>query len=202
MRHMRLMPAVLLLSAVGAACADDPVDPPDPDPAVPDVDSLLVGLAMDDAAARITATDIGAHVGALAHDSMKGRRTGRPEIEAAAAYIAGALADAGLEPAGREGYLDRWTFDAGPGADSLASRPPNVVALLPGSDPALAGTFVVVTAHFDHVGVGPPDETGDSIYNGADDNASGTAALLEVAEALASLPAPPRRSVLFLAVSG
>ncbi len=81
-------------------------------------------------------------------------------------------------------------------------RPPNVVAVLPGSDPALAGTYVVISAHFDHVGVGSPNEAGDSIYNGADDDASGTAAVLEIAEAFASLPKAPARSVLFLAVSG
>lgn len=81
-------------------------------------------------------------------------------------------------------------------------RPPNVVALLPGSDPALHGTYVVYSAHFDHVGVGAPDATGDSIYNGADDNASGTAALMEIARAFAALPEAPRRSILFVAVSG
>ena len=62
--------------------------------------------------------------------------------------------------------------------------------------------YVVFSAHFDHVGVGRPNAAGDSIYNGADDNASGTAALLEVAEAFASLPTPPARSLVFLAVSG
>ncbi|NNM05563.1 MAG: M28 family peptidase [Gemmatimonadetes bacterium] len=80
--------------------------------------------------------------------------------------------------------------------------PPNVVGILPGSDPALRDTYVVLTAHFDHVGIGAPDATGDSIYNGADDNASGTAGVLEVAEAFASLPEAPARSVIFLAVSG
>jgi hypothetical protein len=81
-------------------------------------------------------------------------------------------------------------------------RVPNVVAVLPGSDPALRNTYVVLTAHFDHVGVGAPDTRGDSIYNGADDNASGTAALVEIAEAFVALPQRPARSVLFLAVSG
>ncbi|MEJ2548066.1 MAG: M28 family peptidase [Gemmatimonadota bacterium] len=81
-------------------------------------------------------------------------------------------------------------------------EPPNVAALLPGSDPALRASYVVYTAHFDHVGIGTPDAEGDSIYNGADDDASGTALVLEVAEAFASLPEPPKRSVLFLAVSG
>jgi Zn-dependent M28 family amino/carboxypeptidase len=78
---------------------------------------------------------------------------------------------------------------------------PNVVAVLPGSDPELAGEYVVITAHLDHVGVGAPRD-GDGIYNGAYDNASGTAILLEIAAAFAALPEPPRRSVLFLAVTG
>lgn len=85
---------------------------------------------------------------------------------------------------------------------SEAITPPNVVAMLPGSDSTLDGTYVVLTAHFDHVGIGTPDQTGDSIYNGADDDASGTAAILEIAEAFASLPEAPARSVVFLAVSG
>ncbi len=83
------------------------------------------------------------------------------------------------------------------------STPPNVIAEIPGSDPELSREYIVLTAHFDHVGVGRP-VAGDSIYNGADDNGSGTAALLEVARALASLPPTqrPRRSVLFAHVSG
>jgi len=78
----------------------------------------------------------------------------------------------------------------------------NVAALLPGSDPLLRDSYVILTAHYDHVGVGAPDAQGDSIFNGADDNASGTAVLMRVASALASLPEAPARSVLFLAVSG
>jgi hypothetical protein len=82
------------------------------------------------------------------------------------------------------------------------AMPPNVVAVLPGSDPLLRETYLVLSAHFDHLGVGAPDASGDSIYNGADDNGSGTAALLAWARAFALLPEPPRRSILFLAVSG
>jgi hypothetical protein len=82
------------------------------------------------------------------------------------------------------------------------STAPNVAAMLRGSDPGLVDTYVVLTAHFDHIGVGAPDASGDSIFNGADDNAAGTAALLEIAEAFAALPEPPARSILFLAVSG
>ena len=79
---------------------------------------------------------------------------------------------------------------------------PNVVAVIEGSDPALRGEYVVVSGHMDHVGIGLPDENGDSIYNGADDNASGTTAVIEIAEAVASLPTAPRRSMMFLLVSG
>jgi len=84
----------------------------------------------------------------------------------------------------------------------VEGRPPNVIAILPGSDPALRDSYVVFSAHFDHLGVGAPDAEGDSIYNGADDDASGTALLLEVAQAFASLPVAPPRSLLFLSVSG
>jgi hypothetical protein len=82
------------------------------------------------------------------------------------------------------------------------SEPPNVVAVLRGSDPELRDTYVLYSAHFDHIGVGAPDAEGDSIFNGADDDASGTALVLGVAAAFAALPEPPRRSIVFLAVSG
>jgi Zn-dependent M28 family amino/carboxypeptidase len=82
------------------------------------------------------------------------------------------------------------------------STPPNVVATLVGSDPALRDEYVVFSAHMDHVGVGAPDASGDSIFNGADDDASGTATMLEVAEAFASMPRRPARSMIFVAVSG
>ena len=78
---------------------------------------------------------------------------------------------------------------------------PNVAAVLRGSDPTLRDEYVVLSAHMDHVGVGEP-VNGDSIYNGADDDASGTAALLEIARAMAESSQRPRRSVLFLHVSG
>jgi hypothetical protein len=78
---------------------------------------------------------------------------------------------------------------------------PNVIGVLPGSDPALRAEHVVVMAHMDHLGVGRP-VNGDSIFNGADDNASGTAAVLEIAQAFTRVGPAPRRSMIFLAVSG
>jgi hypothetical protein len=86
--------------------------------------------------------------------------------------------------------------------EKSVSHPPNVIGILRGSDPVLADQYVVFSAHMDHVGVGGPDATGDSIFNGADDDASGTATMIEVAQAFSRLPNRPRRSLIFLAVSG
>lgn len=76
----------------------------------------------------------------------------------------------------------------------------NVLGLLPGSDPTKKDEVVVVTAHFDHLGIGK-ERRGDSIYNGALDNASGVAGMLEMARALAAMPVRPARSILFAAVT-
>jgi len=77
----------------------------------------------------------------------------------------------------------------------------NIVGLWPGSDPKLRNEFVVLSAHIDHLGVGEPIQ-GDKIYNGAMDNAAGVATLLEVARALHESAARPRRSLLFVIVTG
>ncbi len=81
-------------------------------------------------------------------------------------------------------------------------RTANVVGVLPGSDPKLKDEVVIYTAHHDHFGIGEPDETGDKIYTGAEDNASGCAQLLAIARAFAALPERPRRSIMMLFVAG
>jgi hypothetical protein len=78
---------------------------------------------------------------------------------------------------------------------------PNVVAVLRGSDPALRDEYLVYSSHLDHLGVGRPVD-GDSIYNGAFDNASGIAVMLEIARSFAELRERPRRSIIFLATTG
>jgi hypothetical protein len=82
-----------------------------------------------------------------------------------------------------------------------ASDSPNIVGEVVGSDPALRNQYVVYTAHVDHLGICPP-VNGDNVCHGALDNASGTASLLEIARAFASLPKAPRRSILFVFVTG
>lgn len=81
----------------------------------------------------------------------------------------------------------------------------NIVALLEGSDPILKDEVVVLSSHHDHVGIGRPDSTGDTIYNGADDDGSGTVGMLNTAQAMMAAVkagAGPKRSILFLHVSG
>jgi Zn-dependent M28 family amino/carboxypeptidase len=112
-----------------------------------------------------------------------------------ARYVAREFEAFGLEPAFESGYIQTYSTGA-------AAAAPNVAAVLRGSDPTLRDTYVVFSAHMDHVGTGPADATGDTIYNGADDDASGTAAVIEIAEAFSRLDPAPARSVIFLTVSG
>ena len=85
--------------------------------------------------------------------------------------------------------------------ESAAIESDNVAALLPGSDPTLGREHVVLTAHLDHVGIGAP-VNGDRLYNGAMDNASGIATMIEVARSLSAATPRPKRSILFVAVTG
>ena len=145
----------------------------------------------------------------LADDRLGGRKVGSSEADSAAAWIGRRFAGLGLtSPAGVDGWLQPFTISpdapAAHGTDLGGKTGRNVVAILPGRDPALRDQYVVVGAHYDHLGRGGPGTLDpDSVgvpHNGADDNASGVAALLEVARRLALTP--PGRSVLFLAFSG
>ena len=149
----------------------------------------------------ITAADVKRRVEIIADDSMGGRDTPSRGLEATARYIAAEFQRFGLSPAGDGGtFIQRYPIPGGrPGPQRTTA--PNVVGLLEGSDPVLKNEYIVLSAHMDHVGVGAP-VNGDSIYNGADDDASGTAGVVELAEALSRPGARPKRSVLFLTVSG
>jgi hypothetical protein len=151
-------------------------------------------------AGTITAAHIAQWVGRLAADSMRGRETPSAEVESAASTIGAYFGSLGLQPAfAPSGYIAHYATPEWKGMP--AGTAPNAGAVLEGSDPRLRDQYVVVIAHVDGKGVHAP-ENGDSICNGADDNASGTAAVLELAEALAGTDPHPRRSVLFLVVSG
>ena len=123
------------------------------------------------------------HVTVLADDKLEGCNTCSEGHRKAAEHVTREFARAGLEPAATHGFVQ------------------NVVALLPGTDPTLKDEYVVFSAHYDRLGVGKPIH-GDSIDNGAMDNASGAAAQLDVAAILKETGAKLRRSVLYLAVTG
>lgn len=127
----------------------------------------------------------------LATDARGGRRVGTEGNRAARAYIVQTFQELGLQHSG-DGYVQPFAVRDSSGRYTGA----NVVGYLTGT--ASPRRFIVVSAHFDHLGVGPPDATGDSIYNGADDNASGTAALMALARYFAVHR--PRHSVLFAAM--
>ncbi len=154
-------------------------------------------------------------ISALADDSMQGRRTATPGALRAARYLAGRMQAYGLEAVGDSAYFQHVPFvvSAGPEGERLRLGRPapdslggvmalgiNVIGLVRGSDPALAKEAVVVGAHYDHLGIGRP-VNGDSIYNGADDDASGVVAVLTAARELAAGP-KPRRTVVFLLPTG
>ena len=126
-------------------------------------------------------------LGVLAHDSMGGRGTGTPGSAAARAYIQAELARAGVAPL-NGGFAREFEFASR--ADSSRQRGTNVVGVVRGT--GAPDRYIVVSAHYDHLGT-----RGDTIYNGADDNASGTAALLAIARVIGRRPA--HHSVIFAA---
>lgn len=141
------------------------------------------------------------HVGFLADDKLKGRGLGTPELDEAADYIARAFERAGLRPAGDNGsYFQEFTVAEGPDGKPVKAR--NVVAVLPGTKPEWQEESVVVSAHYDHLGLGWPDAKSgnrNQIHNGADDNASGVAVLLELAQTMKD--SAPQRNIVFAAFS-
>lgn len=202
---MHAFRTTLLLLLAGAGCSRSAVLSA-PSPTTASVDSAGVYRLLS----------------ALAADSMEGRGTGTRGGMRAASMIAAQMQAIGLTPAGDSGFIQRvplylapstrgpagqlrpalaasWeALDTVPAARRLTGV--NVVGILRGSDPALRDEAILVDAHYDHLGI-RANATPDSIYNGADDDASGTIAVLEIARMMASGP-PPKRTVIFLATTG
>ncbi|WKZ12419.1 MAG: M20/M25/M40 family metallo-hydrolase [Gammaproteobacteria bacterium] len=142
------------------------------------------------------------HVRFLAAPEREGRGFGSAGLEAAAEYIAQQFKAAGLQPGGDNGtFFQNFTATGGP--DNKERQLRNVIAVLPGTNPKLAGEAALLTAHYDHLGLGWPGaraKAAGQIHPGADDNASGVAVLIELAKQLAQRPAP--RTIVFVAFSG
>ena len=136
---------------------------------------------------QIKVEDISRHLNYLASDEMKGRDTGSPEIELAASYISTHFSEYGVEP-----YFTTY-FDTLQNYDGLAY---NVVGLVPSQNKE-RDEFILIGAHYDHIGVVMPQENSmDSIGNGANDNATGTAVVMELARYFGAHP-PKERSLIF-----
>ena len=164
-----------------------------------------------DSASRKTAAvpaldrEIRADMNFLADDELHGRGSATRDEHIAALFAASQFQSLGLMPGGENGsFLQKAalpsplppqvqrrlsTFEAVPRTETW-----NAIALLPGTDEKAQA--ILLTAHLDHLGVGLPDLSGDTIYNGADDDASGVTAVLTLAHILASGP-PPRRTIVF-----
>jgi hypothetical protein len=148
----------------------------------------------------VTEKSVRRYMTALAGDEMRGRGSASPDELRAAQYIASQLKLLKIKPAGDGGgYLQTVKFQrrqrGNPTAPPADATTTNVVGIIPGRDPKLAKETILLSAHLDHLGVreGMP---GDNIFNGADDDASGVTAVLELAEALAKGPRP-KRTVVF-----
>jgi hypothetical protein len=160
--------------------------------------------------ALITEDLLKKHATYLASDELEGRQAGYEGNVKAAEYIAGVMKESGLAPVGDLGTDGKPTYFQEFQLGKLSTR--NVLGFLEGSDAELKKDILVLGAHFDHLGTGdnpgPPMQRsgrareGDKIWNGADDNGSGTSTLLAVIKALGTGGAKPKRSILFLAFSG
>lgn len=157
---------------------------------------------------RITSASLRANLTVIAADDMEGRVTPSKGLDKAADYIAAQFKSAGLEPINGNYFQIANIADLGPRAQQILRGLPegspttarNVAGLLRGSDPNLRDTYIIVSAHYDHVGIGGNAE--DKIFNGANDDGSGTVSVIELAKSLASLNPRPKRSILFMTFFG
>jgi len=183
--------------------------------------ALLTGAVLSPAASsaapptanELCSACVRADLNFLAADELHGRGSATRDEHLAALYAASLFQSFGLEPAGdwtgnpyierapirpfserMQEYMKKQGFDRNERSDTW-----NAAAILRGSDPEAAKEVILLTAHLDHLGLGNPGKSdpNDIIYNGADDDASGTTAVLELARALSQGPRP-RRTVLFV----
>lgn len=176
-----MKPLALFLMLAGTACSAPQSAPGASAPAPASTNT-----------ADIAPENLMRHVSVLAHDSMEGRRMGTPGAARARAYLVRQFREVGLQPIG-DSYDVAWTTPL----DSGRTAGTNIVGVIRGSREP--NRYIVLTGHYDHLGFGRP-VNGDSLYNGADDNASGVAAILEIARWLRANP--PRHSVIVVAFDG
>jgi Zn-dependent M28 family amino/carboxypeptidase len=134
----------------------------------------------------------------LASDELEGRDSPSDGLNSAAEFIAKSFERAGLDKLLESGYLQTTNYK---NRRDIEGQVSNVVGVLRGQDPLLKETYVLITAHYDHLGKNERLE-GDQIFNGANDNASGTAGVMELAEVLGKAKIRTKRSIVFIAFWG
>ena len=148
---------------------------------------------------HIRADSLKGHLWFLASDLLEGRGTPSRGLDLAAEYIADQFRRDGLEAVGDDDYFQTTTLSARGSTEEKKVR--NVIGILRGSDPKLKDTYVMVTAHYDHLGIRISNGS-ELIYNGANDDGSGTVSVLELAEAFSKLRIHPKRSIIFMTFFG
>jgi Zn-dependent M28 family amino/carboxypeptidase len=133
----------------------------------------------------------------LASDAMRGRANGSPESAQAAAWLSEKFKEYGLKPLLPKGFIQDYTF----AGRQRTINERNVIGFIEGSDPILKDQYIILTSHFDHIGVRKGNDA-DSINNGADDNAAGACTILGIAKTIKESGLKPGRSVIFASFSG
>lgn len=144
----------------------------------------------------ITPVRLKAHVRFLASDLLKGRGSPSEGLDIAAEYIAGEFEKLGMKPGNGDSWFQETEHTVR--RTNLVGKVRNVIGVLPGSDPKLKDEYILVTAHYDHLGV--REGEGDRLYNGANDDASGVSGVIETANALKA--AKCKRTLVFMCYWG
>lgn len=159
---------------------------------------LLTSFALKQGKHAVSPEDLKNWISFLSSDAMKGRANGSPEMKTAADWISGKFSEEGLKPpAGWKDYIQNYNFSSR--QRQISER--NVVGVLEGTDPELKNQYIIVSAHFDHIGIRRGTDP-DTICNGADDNGAGTCTLIGIARTIRLLKLKPGRTVIFAAFSG
>jgi hypothetical protein len=134
----------------------------------------------------------------LSSDEMRGRANGSPEMKKAASWLSERFKEFGLQPVLPDGeYIQNYTAIA----RQRTVNERNVIGMIKGADPLLKDQYIILSAHFDHIGIRRGNDA-DSINNGADDNAAGTCTLLGIAKTIKDSGFKPGRTIIFAAFSG
>lgn len=155
---------------------------------------LLLGTHLSTFGQEIDAKKLIRHIEYLSSDELAGRKPQSEGSIKAQTYILKELTGLELVEPLYPDFIQQFTF-SNPREQKTYDKAANLVAFIPGSK---SKNVIVITAHYDHVGIGRPNSEGDSIYNGADDNASGTAALLVLADYFSKNR--PQHGMLFVAL--